>query len=244
MKLTNDRGRSVRIEVPPRIRKMARKMQAELEKLARLEAARDHHRDELTRLQGDLERAELKRAADIREAALAEKALPSSDPTKKIREAIDLAKSRIAGFEDAITAQEEIVVVTLEQDRPELVEAALERRTIAVANVEKAIDELVATRAELIAALEDAEWLAGFPRHKAGWSAEPGSIVVGKDLVLWQTIEVALRQDADPERRLKVDQTGMGVGQRMPVPARDEKGRAVYSNPLARGRVANRTDGE
>lgn len=240
MRLTNDRGRSVRIELPPSIQTIAPAMQAELEKLTRLEAARDHHQDELTKLEGELERAELKRAADIREAALAEKSLPSTDPTKKLREAIDLAKSRIAGFTDAIEAQTQIVVDTLERDRPQLVEEATERQRAAAVKVEDAIDALVAARGVYLAALEDTDWLTGFPRHKAGWSAEPGSIVVGKALVLWQAIEEALRQDADPERRLKVDQTGMAAMQHMPVPARDEEGRAVYSAPLSRRQVGNR----
>lgn len=205
---------------------------AEYDKRSRLEEQLQREREELTRLRGELERAELQRATEIRDAALAEKPLPTKDPTKPTREAIDLSTSRIAGFEDAISAQAAIVDEVVERDRAEILATAKKRRAEIAQKYEKAIDVLAAIRAEFVVALENEKYVADFPR--SNWNGDAGSLVMApvsreQRLARWEAVEAALRQDADVERRLKHEPAGSFEPlAHMPVPERDEEGRARY----------------
>jgi len=233
VKLTTSHGRDVRVVVPPSIAELAPAMKVELEKLDRLEEALQANRDELTRHEAELERAELERAKGIKEAALADKPLPTEDPTKKIRDAIDLAKSRVQGFQDAIEEQTQTAVDVLERDRATILTTAQSRRELASAKLAKALDAYVAARAVFMAATEDEKWVAGFPREKTTWNADQSSVVMApvdreQRLATWDAVEAALRQDADIERRLRHEPTGgFQPLQPMPVP-RDEEGNVNY----------------
>lgn len=233
MKLTTNHGRDVRVVLPLSLAELAPAMKAELEKLDRLEEALQANRDELTRHEAELERAELERAKGIKEAALADKPLPTKDPTRQIRDAIDLAKSRVQGFQDAIEEQTQTAVDVLERDRATILATAQSRRELAAAKLEKTLDAYVAARAVFMAAVEDAKWVAGFPREKTNWNADQQSLVfppVSREqrLATWDAVEAALRQDADVERRLRHERAGgFQPLQPMPVP-RDEEGNVNY----------------
>ncbi|MBA3382029.1 MAG: hypothetical protein H0T97_09240 [Actinobacteria bacterium] len=213
MRLTSSHGRSIRVVVPPSIAELALAMKVELEKLDRLEEALQANRDELTRHEAELERAELERARGIKEAALADKPLPTKDPTRQIRDEIDLAKSRVQGFQDAIEEQTQTAVDVLERDRAKILATAESRRAAAATKLEKTLDAYVAARAVFMAATEDEKCAAGFPREKTNWNADQGSLVfppVSREqrLATWDAVETALRQDAKVERRLRHERGG------------------------------------
>jgi len=233
VKLTTNHGRDVRVILPPSIAEIAPAMKVEIEKLDRLEEALQANRDELTRHESELERAELERAKGVKEAALAGKPLPTKDPTRQIRDAIDLAKSRVQGFQDAIEEQTQTAVDVLERDRVKILATAKSQRAAAAAKLEKTLDAYVTARVGFMAATEDEKWTAGFPREKTTWNADQGSLVMApvsheQRLATWDAVEHALRQDADVERRLKHERAGgFQPLQPMPVP-RDEQGNVNY----------------
>jgi DNA repair exonuclease SbcCD ATPase subunit len=154
MRLKTSHGRSIRVIIPPSVATLAPTLHAEEAKLRTLEEQLEARRDELTKLRSDLEQAELERGEKVAAAALEGKPLPKADPTKPIREAIDLAESHVGGLETAIEQQTERIVGVLDRDRDEFIDAAVARRSEAERELSAALDALLSTRAKLVAAVE------------------------------------------------------------------------------------------
>lgn len=237
----NARGKVIDVTLPLRIVELARDTKSDVvtayATLGEYRAGQQEAKDDGPRLQAALEQAEAERANGIRQALAKKKPLPTEDPTVPVRAQLDLARSRVDAFQDLIAAQSLEVLDAFERDRPKLAEAASAQAAKAEEELAASLDAYVAARAAFVAALEDERFVVGFPDEKMNWDAQSGSIVMApvdetQRLAVWDNVEQALRQDADRTRRMKRDvRSGFRPLQPMPVPARDEDGRAVYGPP-------------
>lgn len=241
MRVTTASGRAVRIELPARIAVLAAEAKTtfvrEYETLHEYVAGKRAAEDDVTRLEAALEKAELDRAAGIKEALRKKKPLPTDDPTAPVRADLDLARSRVEAFKDLIAQQTSDALDVFEADRSKILAVAGKRLSTLRDDAEKALDQYVAARQAFVEAIEDVKYVTGFPREKASWNGDPGSLVMApvsreQGLAIWADVEKAARQDLDLERRLKHERAGgFQPLQPMPVPSRGEDGRAQY-DPL------------